>query len=87
MKPIRELLMKIDTNINKTATSSNFQSWVRYSLFHLQKKSVAKQNQYFLSVSADIRMPCQKYRTQLWKLAANFNWLQNLTTILYRQKH
>jgi len=46
--------MKIDTNINKTATSSNFQSWVRYSLFHLQKKSVAKQNQYFLSVSAGI---------------------------------
>ena len=83
MKPIRELLMKIDTNINKTATSSNFQSWVRYSLsFIYKKKSVAKQNQYFLSVSADIRMPCQKYITQLWKLAANFNWLQKLTTIL-----
>jgi len=153
MKPIRELLLKIDTNVNIAATSSNFQTWVRYSLLHLQKKYVAKQNQvFFLSVSAKVLIACSSTKTKtktkaktkafvcscmFWnkpvtnkptilcniilrtwfvchrhylegtktfllgfifvfvlahEQAINtaleiFNWLQNLTTFLYRQKH
>jgi len=70
MKPIRELLVKIDTNVNIAATSSNFQTWVRYSLLHLQKNLAQNKISFFyLYLSADIRMPCQKYITQLWKFS------------------